>query len=761
MKIRFYTPAYAVTLLLSAFLLFAVQPMFSKMILPLLGGTPQVWNTAMMFFQVTLLAGYAYAHATSRYLSIRVQSTVQIVLLLVFMIVLPITVPESWIPSVDQDPTLWQLSLMIMTVGGPFFVLSASAPMLQHWFAGSDHPHADNPYFLYGASNLGSISALLAYPVIIEPLLNIPAQSQAWSMGYYALIACTLICVLIIGKNKKHVVPTNTPPDQTEVSINWTRRLTWLVLAFIPSSLMLGVTTFITTDVASVPLLWVLPLALYVGTFIIVFARKPLLSRNHILSAHALMMIGMIALSILMPERKLWIVIFHFLLFFSAALSCHTELAALKPRTSHLTEFYLFMSLGGALGGVLNSLIAPRFFVIPLEYAVILAAACFMRFAAGRASEFEVKPGLARLHKISFIVAIASITGAFVFEQGWIEGTLTLLFALSMTMILDTRLLFAVAMSFAVLFNPPGHVWGQEFFEHVLYQDRNFFGVIRVVDLENKQRMLLHGTTNHGAQSQDPDYKLTPISYYGPQSPLSDVFRHFDRQRGAQNIAVLGLGIGTVACYPHNGRQFEFFEIDQNVIDVAENPEYFTFLSDCGSPYSITLGDARLKIAEKDDHTFDLVIADAFSSDNIPVHLLTKDAVELYFQKIKPDGLIVFNVSNNYLDIEPVLARIADDLGVYAYASLSNGGTLEGTDISYFPAHFVALTRNESRIKALEEMSWTPAVMYEHTKLWTDQYSNIVSVLGNKAGKERYIKVKEAQESDDSKEAIVIPSVER
>ena len=379
---RLYVPVYALTLLLSALLLFAVQPMFSKMILPLLGGAPQVWNTAMMVFQLLLLSGYAYAHGTSRFLPVRIQAVLHIVLLAIFLTVLPIAIPTDWSPPDTQDPTLWQISLMAVTVGGPFFLLSGSAPMLQHWFAKTDHAHADNPYFLYGASNLGSMSALLAYPFFIEPLLDTAQQSYVWMIGYGGLMAMMLLSALLVWRaagasSQKSIDQTAHEP------ITMKRRLTWLVLAAVPSSLLLGVTSFITTDIASVPLLWIIPLALYVSTFIIVFARRPIISRERAMilfgAVLAVTMMSMIRFS----GHNFFIMGMHYLLFFTAALACHSELAALRPGTSRLTEFYLFMSLGGAIGGILNALIAPKFFILPLEYAAALALACGLRYASG------------------------------------------------------------------------------------------------------------------------------------------------------------------------------------------------------------------------------------------------------------------------------------------------------------------------------------------------------------------------------------------
>ena len=734
MKIKLYTPVYSLTLLLSAALLFSVQPMFSKMILPLLGGTPQVWNTAMLFFQMMLLGGYAYAHGTTKFLSIRAQAAIHIVLLIIFIGVLPIAIPDGWVPPVDSDPTLWQLSLMLITVGGPFFVLAGSAPMLQRWFTATDHPDANDPYFLYGASNLGSMTALLAYPVVIEPLMKLDQQAMAWAGSYVALIACTILAALLVWAHGKKV-PISRKAANDEF-ISWRLRFKWLVLAFIPSSLMLGVTTFITTDIASVPLLWIIPLALYVGTFIVAFARVPIISKEKVMQIQGILMIVLVVHTIMFMPSPALIIGFHMLLFFFSALACHMELTSSRPRAEHLTEFYLIMSLGGAFGGILNAIIAPKFFVLPLEYALILTVACFMRYASGK----EIFPRKIDMNVGLALVAILLLLISFNinrYEHLAVQGGLTFVIAMCLSFLIDKRWAFALAIAGAMLFYPPGHVWGRFIFNDVIHQDRNFFGVMKVVDTNYDQRILLHGTTNHGAQSLNEKYKLTPLSYYSPASPLSDIFKYMDKKSGPQEVAVIGLGIGVASCYQNDGRHFDFFEIDSDIARIAENVEYFTFLADCGSPYEIILGDGRLTMKDKPDGHYDMILIDAFSSDNIPIHLLTKEALEMYRSKLKKNGILAFNISNNYLDIEPVLAKAGENMNLNAYARLSDEGKIEGTELTYYPAHFFAYAPTADFADYLESKKWSHAMFRDGVNLWTDQYSNILSVLNNKSGRVR------------------------
>ncbi|MCB1531399.1 MAG: fused MFS/spermidine synthase [Alphaproteobacteria bacterium] len=735
--IRLYTPIYAFTLLLSAALLFSVQPMFSKMILPMLGGTPQVWNTAMLFFQLLLLAGYAYAHGTTRLLGLRGQAVLHLALLVVFAFVLPIAIPAGWTPPVNKDPTFWQLSLMTITVGGPFFVLSGSAPMLQRWFAATNHKDAHNPYFLYGASNLGSMSALLAYPVLIEPLLNLNAQSQGWMYGYIVLGLLTALCTLTIWQSRPAAPKTKKRTAKTQ-AISWQSRMHWILLAAIPSSLMLGVTTFITTDVASVPLLWVLPLALYVGTFIIVFARRQFIQKNTLMSVFGLLLIGLLVQMTGWPYVKLALIPYHMVLFFVAALACHTELASRKPEAAHLTEFYLMMSIGGALGGFFNAIIAPNLFVIPFEYALALAGAALMRTPTGAVA-------LTRQQIIFYsafgAAAIACMVLAKHIDTHSLRLGLAFVILCTLVMVMDKRWIFGAAVTAMLLLKPPGHIAQDDFLIRLVEQDRSFFGITKVYDTAKDYRIMLHGTTNHGTQALDEEHKTTPLSYYHFTSPIADAFAY---TKDPKKIAVLGLGVGVTACLATPRDHIDFFEIDPDVARIAQDPEYFSFLSACKTPYEIILGDARLTLADQPDAQYDLIFADAYSSDNIPVHLITHEAIELYLSKLKPGGILLFNISNNFLDIEPVLAEAAEALNIPAYARLSHKGMIEGTELPYYAAHGLIFARTPAQERYFEQKGWSAAMQRDGVNLWSDQFSNIVSVIGNKTGKKRFLAQKNA-----------------
>ncbi len=763
---KFYVSVYSLTLLLSAILVFTVQPMFSKMILPLLGGTSQVWTTAMLFFQLCLLAGYAYAHGSSKLLSIRIQAFLHLILLSVFLFALPFGIPDGWSPPEAENPTFWQLSLMTMTIGGPFFVVSASAPMLQRWFAASNHKDADNPYFLYGASNLGSMSALLSYPFIIEPMLTLNGQADMWKQGYLVLIAMIALCLILIWKNgnKNKEEKSDVDTRYKDEIITTSRRIKWILLSFTPSSLMLGVTTFITTDIASAPLLWILPLALYIGTFIIVFARKPVFKTESINFASALSMIFLIAQMIIIKEMyfsPLLFILFHLIVFFSIALACHTELANSRPTAKHLTEFYLIMSLGGALGGIFNAVIAPTFFIVPVEYAIALGLAAFLRFANDETKSFKnvkaifdkaPKESLTSDKALCFYFGILfSILGMLLPADNVATNLCAMLSAALLIYLVRTRWAFAGVVTLALLLSPISLPLEILVKAELIHQDRNFFGIIKVIN-SGEERLLLHGTTNHGTQPLPEEYRLKRISYYSETSPLTDAMTMLDQQDGPQKVAVIGLGVGVMSCYTKEGREFDLYEIDKDIAEIAENQDLFTYLSGCGSPYKIILGDGRLKIDERENEYYDAILIDAFSSDNIPIHLLTKEAIEIYLSKLKPNGMIVLHISNNFIDLEPVLALVAKELDVSAIARLADAFDIEGLNVKSYPAHYFTMSKDPSKIDYLKNSGWTDAKQREGLRLWTDQYSNLISVLNNRTLQIRFKEA--AQKTKGNKEKL-------
>ncbi len=729
---RAYVPLFAITLILSAFLLFSVQPLFGKMVLPLLGGSPSVWNTAMVFFQAALLGGYGYAHLTARYLKPRMQAVLHVALLALCIFVLPIAIPEGWAnPPASENPVWWMLGLMAAAVGAPFFVLAGTAPLLQSWFSTTDHPDAHNPYFLYAASNLGSMAALLLYPVVIEPALGLQQQSLYWMYGFIALI----VLIALAGSKARPqplslstaqplpITPASTPPTRAT-------RLKWLLLSFIPSSLMLGVTTYITTDVASAPLLWVIPLALYLLTFIIVFARHTTLSvkRAYGWQSIAVILIALIFVRDPFMLTKAVSVTLHLLTFFLCALTCHLSLAQRRPAPEHLTEFYLIMALGGVLGGVFNSLVAPYLFSLPLEYTLMIALSMVAPFIAGdfafRLSE------ITRHYRFVIMAVVAALTAMLFPTSGSLVVIMMVVMLYALISLRFKHSAFIVAL-LGVLLCDPGFNWAS--LKTTLHIERNFFGVIRVANTERGgMRALYHGTTLHGTQAQNEKFRLVPISYYAATSPGGQVFGMIDKlpKDPPQKIAILGLGLGSVACFVAPQRDFVFYEIDPAIKRVAENKNLFTYLSDCGSPYEVKIGDGRLRMMDAADGTYDMIFLDAFSSDAIPVHLLTREAFALYFRKLKPDGLIVVHISNRFLDLAPLVAAQAKNSGAQVWFNSNRSALAAPPDITIQASVFGIMSKSDD-MAAIVNGQFKQLRGYKGPVIapWTDDYANIFTLM--------------------------------
>jgi hypothetical protein len=782
---------FAVTLFVSATLLFLVQPMIAKMILPSLGGTPAVWNTCMVFFQAALLGGYTYAHASTTWLGTRWQVRVHAVLLFLPFLVFPLGVASGWVPPGDANPIPWLLALLLVSVGLPFFLLSTSAPLLQKWFARTGHPSAKDPYFLYAASNLGSMLALLGYPTIVEPGLTLNSQrwlsqSWLWTAGYALFALLMLACARAVLHNPDKETGRQGDKETREsaasssvslspclpVSLSGWGRLRWVALAFVPSSLMLGVTTYITLDLAAIPLLWVIPLALYLLSFIIVFAKWPQVLHRILVRALPLVLLVLV-FRMLYTETRMPLLVaigLHLLTLFLVALYCHGELARTRPAPRYLTQFYLLMSLGGVLGGVFNALLAPLMFKSVLEYNVALVLACLLLPPAD--SEAKVCSArffpdkLAKPIGVLADVVLAAALGLVAFYLfrfflttpdedswraylrneitpaiGWIKdhvhlnlrraekplvfGLVTLLcysFALR-----PIRLGLAVAafMLASAYYDVPKPDQLQ-----VLCQKRSFFGVLKVQYYPQEEAYTLtNGTTLHGEQIRKPGEKSEPLTYYHTSGPIGQVFAEFSGPRAKRNVGLIGLGAGTLASYGELGQQLTFYDIDPAVKEIATNESYFTYLRDCRAAWDIVLGDARLKLREADDHKYGIIVVDAFSSDAIPIHLITREALELYFRKLTDDGVLAVHISNRHLDLEPVVGNLARELGLVGlrqYDSDADTRQVPGISVSDW---VVLVRRREDLGKLAEDERWKTIETDPKVGVWTDDYSNLVSVF--------------------------------
>lgn len=727
------TSVFALTLFTSAFLLFSVQPMVSKMLLPLLGGGPSVWNTAMLFFQAMLLAGYAYAHLLARYVGLKGQAVLHIVLLAVFAFALPLSLPAEISVPEEGGQASWQLITMLGMIGGPFFILAASAPLFQHWFASSGRPDADNPYFLYAVSNAGSLGALLSYPFVVEPLLGLNMQTISWTGGYVLLIALTSCSAFFVRHGTK---PLTNAALTTSQPLSWKNRLLWIGLSFIPSSLMLGVTAMITTDLASAPLFWVVPLALYLLTFIMAFARTPVFgpSLTRELSAYTLCLLVLFFVISAFTEMKFIMVSAHLAVFFLCALFCHQILAEKKPDPARLTEYFLLISLGGVLGGVFNALLAPAIFNTAIEYNLVLALVPFiiwlhskespaisLRFNAIEDSSRPIK--LKIIDGLTILLGVALCAACFLIEEKAGKVLMSFgLFIYLLVMVGNKPVFASICALSLLLFN--NSFWSLD--AQKLAQERNYFGTLKIYAVDGAN-FLYHGTTLHGAQSQQPDFKLIPTTYYSPGGPASNLMDLLSNH-SEKNIAGIGLGVGSIACLAAPGSNIDFYEIDPDIVRYASDPAYFSYLSDCGTNNKIILGDGRLKIAEQKDKKYDLVILDAFSSDNIPTHLITREAMSIYLGNLAEAGIIGINISNRYLDLRPMLSSMANDLGLTVYFKYHNPAKSDGVSNLFTASVYAALARKPEHIAPLvENENWTPYSGKKHVPTWTDDYANILS----------------------------------
>jgi SAM-dependent methyltransferase len=725
------TLVYGATLFLSAALLFGIEPMFSKMVLPLLGGTAAVWTTCMLFFQAVLLLGYGYAHFVAGRVSLRGQVVLQAALLTIALTLVPVGIPAGWAPPAAGAPTLWLLSLLTVSLGVPFFVLATMAPLLQRWYERASD--GGDPYPLYAASNLGSLIVLLSYPFVIEPSLSLLRQGALWAAGYRLLVLTVLVCAATAWRARPTAGDPSAPTRSAPVAVR--TRLEWLLYAFVPSSLLLGVTSYITTDIAAVPFLWVIPLALYLLTFVLVFARAA--PERHT------WMLGIQPFAII-PLMFVWswgvggaptaLMALHLIAFFTTAMVCHGELARRRPPSEQLTDFYLMLALGGALGGVFNAIVAPHLFHSVAEYPLVLALACFLRPDRRRVARAAERIGADLAWGL---VPALLMTGLAPVARGLVGETtvrpMAPIIAVAIVSACVAALCYAAknrpfrfGVSVAgVLASAAVPVIGGPI---VLHAERSFFGVHRVrEDPTGRYHTLYHGVTLHGAQSLDPRRRCDPLTYYAREGPAGSAMEQLGPAAG-RRVGVVGLGSGSLAAYARAGDSWTYFEIDPVVERIARDPRYFTYLT-CAENVRVVLGDGRLSLARAPDRSFDLLVLDAFSSDGIPVHLLTREAIELYRKKLRPGGAILLHLSNRHLDLAPIVASNAKEAGLIARISFIPLTAAQQADFKA-ASKWAVLVEQEGDLGALaHDLRWRPLVAGERARAWTDVYSDLVSAL--------------------------------
>jgi len=751
---------YSVTILTGAALLFLVEPMISRMILPRLGGSSSVWITCVLFFQAALLAGYAYAHGLTRSVATRLQVVVHAAVLALALAVLPLRLPEAaW--SSGLPPALRVLALLAVSVGPPFFVLSATGPLLQKWFVATGHREARDPYFLYAAGNAGSLLALLSYPLLVEPALRLRAQRWLFSVGYGLFVALAVACAGALFRKRNHGDPPLLEERRPGEPVSVARRVQWVLLAFVPSSVLLGATQHLTTDVAAVPLLWVIPLALYLVTFILAFSRRIRVSRRAAGYALGLLTVAVAGgLRINFLGVPLWpIVAGHLAAVLAAGLVCHLKLAEDRPSPERLTEFYLLIGLGGALGGVANALLAPLVFDSIAEYPLALVLACALRPDIGSArGAGGKKPSLVSLSfRLAFPVLLAALAiGMELFARNLSVSLRFAIVAVPCVAMLPWPRVSALGLIALML-----PAWFQVSPRAaVLHAERTFYGVHRVMRIQpppieardesgqprwyevKAYHVLQHGTTGHGIQYPDPELSSVATAYFHRTGPIGQVFAALGEGDRLDRAALIGLGAGTLAAYGRPGRHFTFIEIDPEVVRIARDPRLFTYLRDSKAEVDVIVGDGRIEIAHLPDGEFGLVVVDAFSSDSVPVHMITREAVDLYFRKLRPDGILALHITNEYLDLVPVVDAIAAELGLAGLAQFDARATAEERLERKAPSTWAVLARDRTSLGPLasdgrwESLPRPREAGKAPPLLWTDDYSNLFGVLRGRVRRE-------------------------
>ena len=708
---------FAVAVFVSASLIFVVQPMLARMILPRLGGSSMVWNTCLVFFQAALLAGYFYADLLQRIGSLHRQMLVHLAVLAVGALALPLRISgllgDPWMSS----PALWLVASLALSIGAPFAALSATAPLIQAWYGRLHHAQGGNPYVLYAASNLGSLLALLAYPLLVEPFARLGGQSAGWSVGYGAFAAIVAVMVGLAWKQRADatLVRAAAPPT------TWRQRLTWMALAAAPSSLLLGVTGHISADIASAPFLWVAPLALYLVTFIVAFEGRtgtlfedltPLL--RTILVPEALLLFAIPGVH---PLIQLPI---HLAAFFFTAQVCAYALARRRPPAARLTEFFLWLSVGGVIGGAFNALVAPLIFNGVWEYPVVLILACLATPGTRQRLTFYERGWVG----VSLICAVVLLLPLPIGRE--VKAALLLTPAICAFLLRShTKALVLVLAALAI----------GSYVPHLLRNDvrayRSFFGVVQVKTTAEAGvgavRVMVHGSTLHGAQRLDPALRCKPTTYYTPNTPIGQAFGIEQARHPALSMATVGLGTGTVAAFVRPTDRLTFFEIDPLIARLASDPRQFAYIDGCAKgPVDIELGDARLQLDKAASGAFDLLLVDAFSSDSVPTHLMTVQSMRTYLRVLKPGGVAVVHLSNRNLALLPPAAAAVRAAGGVPLEQLFMAS---GSDTYAESSSHVMIFAHDAATLAPYSASGKWFEPTHKGRAWTDDYTNIVGAM--------------------------------
>ena len=727
---------YTVAIFVSALLLFSVQPLFAKMVLPRLGGSPAVWSVAMVFFQSLLLAGYVYAHLLMRIKSRVIPIVVHLLLLVAALATLPLAIAARWGEPPTSGYALWLLGLFVASIGLPFFALAANNPLLQAWFVRTGHPDGADPYFLYASSNIGSFLALLSYPFLLEPVFTLRMQNLIWTGGYGLLIVLIAACGLLLWRAPAAAAADAAIAEIDAPAPSLIQRARWVLLAAVPSGLLIAVTVHISTDVAAAPLLWVLPLSLYLLTWVLVFQSRPLLPHRWMMLAQPVAIAGVIGLLAFGGEQNLWLTLGgHQLCFFVIAMACHGELARTRPHAKYLTGFYVALSFGGMIGGIFAGLIAPNVFSWVAEYPILVVFALLCRPLRD-----ERWPRASRwVWRLALVLALASVALsetrldlALWIEENrvYVAGSIAVLgMLLALAFNAAPLKLAAVAALALVLVRVYPADYGR------VDTVRSFFGVHKIVTTgDGHYHVLMHGTTIHGAQKfqNDDGSKVEgrpePITYYHKDGGIGQAVSAVRERKGAPlKVAAIGVGAGTLTCAEEPGESWKFFDIDQTMVNIARDPKSFTYVQNCQPDFKPVIGDARLTFAREPDGVYDLVIVDAYSSDAIPIHLATREAMAIYKDKLVPQGVVLMHVSNRHLELVSVVVGIADANGLTSWVYNDDSSR----DEEYiFSTNVVVSARAKADVGSLASSEqWQETAADASQRVWTDDYCNVLGAV--------------------------------
>ncbi|MDB5503719.1 MAG: hypothetical protein JWR89_3621 [Tardiphaga sp.] len=733
---RLVLVVYTAAIFTSALLLFSVQPLFTKMVLPRLGGSPAVWSVAMVFFQSLLLGGYAYAHFLMQIRNRVIPVVIHLALLAIALLTLPLSIAAGWGEPPASGYAFWLLGLFVVSIGLPFFALAANNPLLQAWFVRTGHPQGHDPYFLYASSNIGSFLALLSYPVLLEPMFSLRTQNIIWTSGYGLLILLIAGCGALLLKSPAFVVAAPGEGEIDAPTPTWALRARWIFLAAVPSGLLIAVTAHISTDIASAPLLWVMPLSLYLLTWVLVFQSRPLLPHKWMLAAQPVAIAVVIVLLAIGGEQNLLLTLGgNLVCFFVIAMACHGELARARPAATYLTGYYVALSFGGMVGGLFAGLIAPFTFSWIAEYPILIALAVLCR-PRGEELFPSWSRGYWALLAAAAVALLAPVwMGGSLFT--WLDanrvnvikamGILIMILAV-LGKISRPKLLAIVVLALVMIRAYPSDDGRVE-------TVRSFFGVHKIVVTTNNQyHVLMHGTTIHGAEKFLNDdgtpvaARPEPISYYYKDGGIGQAIAAIRARKGGPiRVAVIGLGSGSLACASQPGEDWKFFEIDQSMVDTARDPKYFTYISKCEPDMKPVIGDARLTFAKEPNGVYDMIIVDAYSSDAIPIHLATEEAMEIYKEKLAPQGAVVMHVSNRHLELASVVVGIADanDMKSWVFSEDS------GRDNEYiFSTNVVVSARDAADVGSIASSDkWALTEAEDNQRVWTDDYSNVLGAV--------------------------------